>query len=355
MEGIKLIDGMNGRKNNLDFIRFMAALAVIFSHAFSLSEGNSTNEWIVRLTNGQTNLGHIAVFIFFITSGFLITQSFERTKKPYNYLKARILRIFPALIVVIVCSAFILGPLVTTLPLVEYFTNINTYTYLTSILLHPINPFLPGVFETNIYKSAINGSLWTLQYEFLFYLVVLVLGVKRLLKSRVIIFCFGLFLILTFFNLPFGDTIAHIPKLFSYFLVGMIFYLLRDKIIFNKVLLIISILTLILTAYIGGFIYGLMFAGSYILFYFAYSKKIKFHGFSKYGDFSYGMYIFAFPVQQTVTQFFGGEMNVYVNFMISAPITLLLSILSWHFVEKKALQYKKAKPTIKQEINTISC
>ncbi len=328
------------RNNNLDFIRFFAATLVIFSHAFPINYLNNEREPFFILSNGQSTLGHLAVLIFFITSGFLITQSFFNTKNPLTFIKSRILRIFPALIVIVVLTTFILGVLVTNQPLGEYLSNTETYKYLMTIFLFPIQYTLPGVFTDNPYQGIVNGSLWTLRIEFLFYLAVLILGTFKLLNKKFILLIFTLSMIIPLLNIQVGEDYI---DLFRYFSAGMLIYIYKDSINLNIVIAIISTIIIILSIFSGFFQVCFPIFGSYIIFYIAYNKKIKLQNFSKYGDFSYGLYIFAFPIQQLTMQYFILHANPFFNFLISFPITLLFSYLSWHFIEKPALKLKKVK------------
>src|SRR5215472_9129324 len=116
---------MPPRQNNFDALRLVAAISVIFSHSFLIAEGTQNNEWLVRLSGNQTILGLAGVFVFFAVSGFLVTQSFEQTPDPWRFLAKRSLRIFPGLFVATLLSAFVLGPLVTTLPLSAYFNRLE--------------------------------------------------------------------------------------------------------------------------------------------------------------------------------------------------------------------------------------
>src|SRR5262252_2995814 len=111
------------RHNNFDALRLIAAVAVIFSHSFLIAQGTGANEWLNLLTGNQCMLGLTGVFVFFAISGFLVTQSFEQTQGPLRYLAKRCLRIFPAFIVILVLTAFVLGPIVTTLPPADYFAR----------------------------------------------------------------------------------------------------------------------------------------------------------------------------------------------------------------------------------------
>ncbi|HJY51346.1 MAG TPA: acyltransferase, partial [Stellaceae bacterium] len=187
---------MPTRQNNFDALRLAAAISVIFSHSFLITEGTQNREWLIQLTGNQCILGLTGVFIFFAISGFLVTQSFEQTPNPLHYLAKRALRIFPGLFVATMVSAFVLGPLVTTLPLGAYLSRPEPYEYVVgNTLLDQTVHELPGVsFIGNPVGLEINGSLWTLRLEFTMYLMVLALGLLRLLTVRaaLLLLAFGM-------------------------------------------------------------------------------------------------------------------------------------------------------------------
>ena len=138
------------RNNNLDLIRFCAALLVILCHAYPISMGEGHMDLLGRITGGQIHFGNLAVCIFFLYGGFLIAKSAERLQTAGAYFKARIFRLFPCLIAVTFFLSFLAGPCLTTYSLGEYFSQRGTYQYLlNSIMVLTHN--LPGVFEGNIY------------------------------------------------------------------------------------------------------------------------------------------------------------------------------------------------------------
>lgn len=334
LTGRSIDELINDRKNNFDFIRFLAATLVIFSHAYPLT-GIPGIEPFGILSNGLMSFGGLAVKVFFVISGFLITQSFDRSKNIFNYTKARILRIFPALIVVVLLSIFFLGPIFTDQGFKNYFLHPQTMNYFKTITLYWMQYDLPGVFQSNP-NHAINGSLWTLWFEFFFYIVVAILGVTRLLNTRIVLVGFIVASIL--FYLGRGNFYT---DLFRYFSAGMFFYLFRKNIVHNGWMAFISFIVLALTIKTSYFNYSLPIFGSYIIFYLSFSKKLKFHHFGKYGDWSYGLYIYSFPVQQIVVHVSNNQLSALENFLVSFPITLLFAFLSWHLVEKNALKLKK--------------
>jgi len=145
-------------------------------------------------------MGRFGVLIFFVISGFLIAMSWEKKKNVVDFALARVLRIYPAVIVVVLLSVIILGPLLTTKSICEYFNNNLTKLYIQDITLFRMYYYLPGVFEFNP-TSSINGSLWTLPYEFTCYIFLGFLGlIKALIKKKIMLICFVLLILIHFFS-----------------------------------------------------------------------------------------------------------------------------------------------------------
>jgi peptidoglycan/LPS O-acetylase OafA/YrhL len=328
---------INSRRNNLDIIRFIAASLVLFSHAYPLSTGNNGSEPFAIFTKGQMTFGELAVAIFFVISGFLITQSFDRSKDPINYFKARILRIFPGLAFCVLLSVFIMGPIMTNLGVKDYFMNRETYDYLKTLSLYWLQFDLPGLFPTNVWPGAVNGSLWTLWFEFFFYIVVAILGITRMLDKRIVLVGFILATALYFLGRG-----GFYTDLFRYFSAGMVFYLFRSQIKINGWVAITSLIILLLSISVNLFDFSFSIFGTYLIFYLAFETRLKLHSFGKYGDFSYGIYIYAFPIQQIMTQAFNNQLTPLENFLLSFPVTLMFAVVSWYLIEKQALKYKKA-------------
>lgn len=337
---------MNGRINNFDFIRFIAATLVIYTHSFALS--GTGKDLVISYTNSQTHSGELGVMIFFILSGFLIALSYDRSHNPVYFLKSRVLRIMPALIVLVLITVFLIGPLVTSLSFKEYITHPMTWAYLKTINVFDIQLLLPGVFENNAWRLPfVNGSLWTLKMEFTYYIMVMFLGIVGVLTNKKFISLFLVFSIvisnIDFISTPLINEHAFDLKTLPYFVIGMYFYVNRDTIQFNQHLILLALIATLLTGRYGGFEAVSFIFIAYIIFYFVYSPDIKLNKFGKYGDFSYGLYIYSFVIQQTVTHFFGGKMWWFANFSISFVITLILSVLSWHYIEKPFLNFKNIR------------
>jgi peptidoglycan/LPS O-acetylase OafA/YrhL len=338
------LDKVNLRNNNFDFLRFLAATMVIFSHSYALS-GNKNEPYL--LISNYATFGSLAVNIFFVLSGFLIIKSWLDNPNVFDYLKKRILRIMPGLFVAVVFTVLVIGPMATSLNYYEYFTHPLTREYLNNATLS-INFFLPGVFANNPYKDAVNGSLWTLPVEFKLYVMILILGLVGLFYRRLTaallgggILVYGIIDIISPDIFDLNSTEKDYLRCLIYFVIGALFYLYRDRVKFSKELFLFSIMGLIISYFLR---YGAVLSYAflpYIILYFGFNKINKLDIFSKFGDFSYGLYIYAFPVQQLVIYFSKNKLPLLLFFLISFFVTFILAINSWYLVEKPFLKLKK--------------
>ncbi len=324
----------DNKRNNFDFIRFLASILVIFSHSFALSV--VSNEPLSEFSAGRFTFGSIAVAIFFIISGMFICQSFQRSASIYTFTLSRCLRIFPALIPLTILTTFVLGALVTSEELKSYFSDKTTYSYLQNISAIKIQFELPGVFEHNPYVNVVNGSLWSLRYEIICYCLVVAVGIiyqrKFLIPFLIILVLAGIF----------RDKLLNITLI--YFFIGSMIYVFRRHIRLSHPLAFLSLISLIANIHFNTnlatcFIINAICLG-YLIIYLGFSTSKYFHNFTKYGDFSYGIYIYAFPVQQLLYYKIDGLQPISC-FIIATLTTIVLAILSWHFVEKKALTLKQ--------------
>lgn len=341
---MKLSEKTDSYNNNFDFIRFFAAFSVLVWHCFALFG-----------TKMPVILGTFfidGVLVFFIISGFLITKSWMGKPDPLDFLKKRILRIFPAFICVILLSVFILGPLLTTLSLSDYFSNHLTWVYLRNILMVKITYILPGVFASNPYPHAVNGSLWTLPLEFFMYIVILIIGVLMLFKRKFLypaIFIIGYFLI-TFYYVGSHANDAffyvsgyHLARLGLAFLIASSFYVYRENIPLKFPIFLTAMAFYIMGLLSGYTVFMNLLTLPYIIIYIAYAPIPHLSKFGKYGDFSYGFYIYAFPIQQTITFLFKSYLNFYSYLLITFILTLIAAVISYHLIEKPALKLKKVR------------
>lgn len=340
-------------ENNFDLIRLVAAIMVILTHSYSLS-GRGENDLLSQATSGALQFSHLGVAIFFIISGYLITQSAQLSKSWKAYLWRRILRIFPGLVFVLLLSTFVLGALLTTLPIKEYFTDVKTYAHLSSVSLYGLSPKLPGVFSTNPIYS-VNGSLWTLCYEFSLYLLTLAFFCVGICKKRNLLLALWFLMLLlriyvgknyytysysTFWLL--GLNITYFFEWSFYFLSGAIVFLYKDRLQPNVYwvfsLLALYIIATMLKSEMALRVLNYLLVPS-VVFYFSFLKGITNEA-GKYGDFSYGFYIYAFPVQQSIIYFTHNSLSLETFFVLSVVFTFPFAFMSWHLVEKRFLAYK---------------
>ncbi len=348
MTGLLIYDS---RVNNFDFIRLTASVFVIFTHAFDIP-GLEEKEPLRIISGNSLSFSYLGLCAFFLLSGFLITQSWLRSKSLKEYFQKRALRIFPALIGVIVCTIFLYGPFLTSLPLSVYFTHPETYAYLKNVLIFQAQSLLPGVYES-VPVASINGSLWTLPYELLFYILLPFLG-RNLFQRRNLIFL-GLLLLCVagywmlkhpeFAGLyspkvnMFRGSLVHFGVLW---VTGSLFYLFQEHIPFCKSYFYMLVFLYAIIVYYGSYdmvqvlsppIFG------YLLFCVAFWPGLL-PKIGKYGDFSYGMYIYGYPIQMLLLYHFAFQ-NIYWSFFLTLIIVFPLAWASWWGVEYPSLMRRR--------------
>lgn len=360
-------DMIYDKKNNaFDIIRFILSAMVIYAHSYALLLKKNPGDIIFRITKKQLGAGTLAVYCFFIVSGFLITQSIVQSRSYNNYLMKRVLRIFPAFFVSLCLSAFLVGPIFSKMSFHQYFNNFFTFNgntplnYILKNITFNVRGYSWGiydVFSTNPYPSSINGSMWTLKHEFAAYLFLIILSYFGILKHRKLYivytvvlglavianykFNYKLFNISSIKFLAWGEyEYSSIVTLAFYFTIGSLFYIYKDKIYYNKRFILLSILVILISNFI--FINSLKYILLIFLPYLILSIAIgfRFSEFNKYGDFSYGLYIYGFTIQQIIAYYFSNKLNVAEFFLLSFFITLALAFLSWRYIEKPAAHLK---------------
>jgi peptidoglycan/LPS O-acetylase OafA/YrhL len=335
--------------NNINTLRFLGAFLVLFGHAFDLCYGprggfDPVSESLMGFTAYHAKLPGIGVALFFVLSGYLVTRSFENRQSLRAYVEARVLRIFPALWVTLLLTVLVLGPLVTTLELTAYFTHQGTWKY----LLHNAKLFpdvmyrLPGVFLENPWPGGVNGSLWTLPVEVRMYMIVAFMGVMGFLRRSEIFNLIGLLIVAWYLLVPEHFVLLHDLKharLGVYFLLGALLYMNRDTIIYHWIG--VAVLSALLFLSFGKSSYDLVFAAwfSYLILYISFHRSIRFPDLGKYGDFSYGLYLYAFPMTQLNIFLFGPE-NPWFIVLVTSAATMVLAVASWFFIEQPFMRLK---------------
>jgi peptidoglycan/LPS O-acetylase OafA/YrhL len=331
------------RANNFDILRLIAALSVIFSHSFLIAEGTQAREPFVILTGSQCVLGLVGVFVFFVISGYLVTESFCRQPSPGRFALRRMLRIYPGLLVNIAACAFLLGPIVTTLPLREYFGGPELREFLwKTFVLQPGELHLPGVvFSHNAVGRHLNGSLWSLRYEILMYVMVGGLGLLRLLRLSTCLVLTAAGIAAVYFEdvlRPLGE-IQQWTWLLGFFASGMALHFLRDRIVFSGRWALAAFAGLVLFTAIGRLIMLFPLAGAYLVLWFA-RRYDKWLDYSRYcGDLSYGIYIYGWPLEEFVFWLSGGRAAWWQVLLGALPLILAVAWLSWRFFESPALRW----------------
>lgn len=336
-------------QNNLDFLRLFFALSVLVTHSYALT-GIAENDLLSQFSHDQARFSHTGVQGFLIISGFLISKSLVRSTSFSNYYFKRALRVFPGLFIT-VCLTVILCSFLSTKPFLTYFTHYSTRDYIIYNSLLKIQYGLDGIFVNNPYPKAVNGSLWTIPYEVFFYILLSLCYFIRqranILRALFISSFFGavyLFIVaapeLSKYSLPFwGLQGHHIAELGAFFLAGAIWSVFPlPSTVYRKTIILISLPILILTLYLGGYVLVQFFVLPLLIIAFGTLNNPKLSFARKFGDFSYGIYLWGFVVQQTLMHFF--HLNQMQLMFISIPITYVLGALSWHLIEKHALRLK---------------
>lgn len=323
------------RRNNFDVIRLGAALLVLFSHAFVLSDAQ---EPVV----GMITFGQLGVLVFFGVSGHLIAQSWAADSRLSAFLAKRALRIFPALIVVAFVTAFVIGPLVSSDGARAYFGSADALGYAVSNSLTFLDDDLPGVFTTNPIPT-VNGSLWTLHFEALSYLVVAAAGVAAARRggrmASTIAFAAMLLVGLGF---SVDDASLGGNTVVAAFAVGALLFLWADVVPRSPLGAAFAMLAFVAagSSGVGGLelLVG-PFAVAYAAIVFAYatppgwSERLRGH------DLSYGLYLWGFLLQQLIVWWFPA-IDAPTLLLLSLMVTVPVAALSWFLVERPALRLK---------------
>ncbi|MES1991756.1 MAG: acyltransferase [Pseudomonadota bacterium] len=335
-----------GRDNNFNLIRVLAAVAVALSHSYLITTGDPSARPLITETG--FSIGYHAVNTFFVISGFLVTQSWRRSSSLIGFATARGLRIYPGIVISTLFVTFVLGATMTALPAVEYLTSPATYAYLTitASLAEPSGT-LPGLFLMTPQPITVNGSLWTLRYELICYVILAAVGALGLFTrpktfaALAALAGIGL-LILSLLPIAHDKTIVlgHFVRFGLCFGLGVVAYQYRAHIPIHWIG-VVGLIAITSFAF-GQAIYPfLLYATTaYATFWLAFVPDGTIRLFNKSGDYSYGIYIYAFPVQQTLISLVP-DLTPIQMFGAVVATTLPLAIMSWHLVESPALRWKR--------------
>lgn len=339
-QAVKIRDGHD---NFFTPLRLFFAILVVIGHAF-----------VVGLRDPMADpqpffdysFGYLAVNLFFIASGFLVTKSMLYRGDIAEYASARLLRIYPGLLVHVLFVMFIIGPLATSLTLGDYFTHID-FLKQPFVVLSFISAqmWLPGIFESNAEQMG-SAPLWTLRYEILAYIGTAIIFSLGLLKKKWMVLAqFILPSIAWIFAHRFGvfevlpATLQNLLRFGIAYGLGAAIYAYRDRLTFHALGIPVVIALAVLTSKFQAFEITMNIMLAYMVMWAAYIKAPKLEFLQKLSDVSYGVYIYHWCILQLVFMWLP-ELSVTGLFLIAMPITYIVATLSWHFVEKPMLQHK---------------
>jgi peptidoglycan/LPS O-acetylase OafA/YrhL len=342
-------------KNNFSFLRFFFACLVIYYHTFIL--GGFGKEPIAEFIGGQETMGNIAVIGFFVISGYLVTKSLMSSPSLFNYLWKRFLRIYPGFWMCLLVTALFFAPIAyflenSSLQGFQIFGESGPFQYIVrnfSTLIHQYE--INNLLNTVPYKHTFDGSLWTLFLEVKAYLLLFLLAVLGITRKRT--YMLTIFLILwslIVFNIPIMNVSNKFVRLLvdesflfflTYFFAGVVYFYYEKEITYRPYFLILFCIGLVVAIETGLLHETLPFIAPYMIFYVAF--KLRLQKFDWLGDYSYGLYIYAFPIQQ-LTSLLGQNKNIAVYFILCFLVSFVFAIGSWHFIEKPSLSLKNIFP-----------
>jgi len=332
------------RTNNFDFLRLLAAGMVVLGHSFILV-GERPH---VLLAHAVSTIG---VMMFFAISGYLITKSWMNDSHALRFTLRRVRRIFPALILVVLVSVFVIGLALTPLGWREYLTHPHTTRYFGNGVLY-ISYSLPLVFANNIYPHAVNGSLWTLPVEVALYALTplfVIFGRWRL--ALIAVLGIGIWLgVHAIYGRPTPYVIAGTEfwtacMLAPYFVAGaMIARLGLERWLDARIglLAMVALHLAPLNPMLRQALLGAVLPYAVLAIGLRAWPVLRSAG--RFGDASYGIYLWSFPIQQITVHVMGAAGGGWGNFAVTMPVSLALGLLSWHLLEKHALALRVQHP-----------
>jgi peptidoglycan/LPS O-acetylase OafA/YrhL len=335
--------------NAFDALRLFAALLVIFGHAFRLTGD-------IGPAFAGVNVATTGVKIFFVVSGYLVAQSWLRDPHPGRFLKRRMLRIVPGLAAVVLLTAFVLGPMMSSLSVSAYFTDQKTWAYLANLAFYPADE-LPGVFGANVAPYEVNGSLWSLAPEMSMYLLLSAMAIVSLMLTgayrlfvlaALLVTLTALLVVLPAPELRqwliYGTRVWAWFSVAPFFLVGACFaFCVWDRLLQRGVALGLLALLLVMPTIPVITELLLIVALPYIVLAFGSAPAPLGGALTRRSDFSYGLYLYAFPIQQALVATIGTPGGALGNFAITAILAGGCAALSWHLIEKPALRAKPVR------------
>ncbi|MCX7103467.1 MAG: acyltransferase [Methylobacter sp.] len=329
------------KSNNFDLLRFLFAFVVFLVHSSALSE----TQTLSILSNSLSSA--IAVKCFFVVSGFLIFMSYENSSDTNQFFMKRARRIYPAYFSIVLICAF-LGSIFSTYSWSEYWSfPLLKYIAANLVFLNFLQPNLPGLFENNTLQ-AVNGALWTLKIEVMFYLFV-PLAVMAFRKFGRLVVIIALYFASILYSVIIIELVRRtgvdsymelqrqLPGQLSFFLAGAIgYYYFQYLAKYGLWLLVLAIAAFVLQAWLPWIVLEPVALGIVVVYFACIFPCMG--NFGKYGDFSYGMYIVHFPILQILISFGLFKESPWLMLTVAGLLILTIAILFWNFIEKPFLR-----------------
>jgi peptidoglycan/LPS O-acetylase OafA/YrhL len=312
---VRLADVAQRGNNNLDLVRLVLATLVIYGHSFSVNPSPGMGgDLIFRLTGFYA--GDLAIKGFFLISGFLVTDSILAHRSIGRYVLARFFRIWPPLAVVVLLTALVMGPLVTSLSPGAYFSDGGLWTYIRKTLTlqnwagQSLGYFdLPGVFKTNVYPANVNAPLWSLTAEVFAYLLVGLAFLSGGLQRPAALVIFAVIAVdsllpekVLFYWLPQLSTdFSALPFCFGF---GAMLAVFKDRVVLSPW----AILGLLWFAHIfdGSAMHQLLTYAALLIAMFLAAGSRALRALRLPHDISYGVFLYGWPIQQVLAHVFPG-------------------------------------------------
>jgi peptidoglycan/LPS O-acetylase OafA/YrhL len=321
-----------------DGLRLFGAVAVVFSHAFLIARGSDETEPFVRLLGPGNLLGLYGVYTFFIISGFLLARSLCSRPDAITYSVNRTLRILPGFLFCVFLTVAVIGPLFTVLPVGEYVSSPQTAEYVTKSLNTLNDAYLPGLYVgkgPEVHMVA-NGSLWSLHYEALSYVFLLLLWTMVPSSGAAALVSVVLSAMTWIFPI-FDDTIASVSYTLPYFSGGILMYWVHERFGTNGVGAGVSLALFLASCVLGLQTYTYAIFGAYLIVFLGQRPNFGSAIARRFGDCSYGVYLYGWPAEQMVRRL-TLTTNPWLLFAMALPVAALLGWISFHLVEKRAME-----------------
>lgn len=330
------------RKDNFLLLRIIAAATVIYGHSFAIAKSDGTRD-IFLANNWPGYSGDFAVYIFFVVSGFMVSGSYLARSDLFEYVRARLLRIVPGLAVAVTLCALVIGPALTDLSLGQYFSEKAVRDYILKNLQFGTDMIwdLPGVFAANP-RTAVNGAIWTLPAEMRMYFFVALIGALGILRMPKL--CSALILaalVLGIYRPEFFPMHESWMRFAGYFALGVFAQMNKKNIVVTHSAMLLLAFLVFIGANTAAYKYYFALTLAYFCFWFAY-RLPHWKWLERWGDPSYGIYLWGWPTQQILVYFFPNQ-TPYQNFVTATVCAIALGYASWHLVEHPAMRLKNRK------------